>query len=250
MTISSLGPIIQETQQSRVYKTLEKALLLGHFQPGDRLTVRSLTEALKTGTMPVREALQRLVAIGALEFLPNKTASVPVYTLEEFDELCDIRIQLEGFATERAAEKITRAETENLKQINKELADLVNKADLEFKQEQFLIANHRFHFCIYLAAHSRHLVPLIQNLWLRMGPLRPISYRHADSIRNELQEASLHHEQLLSSLESHNPEEARKQMVTILSMAHNWYRRFNDFLPNNREDRSTPYSDYLSGSPS
>ena len=40
-----------------------------------------------TGTMPVREAVQRLVAKGALEVFPNRTVQVPNYSLADFEEL-------------------------------------------------------------------------------------------------------------------------------------------------------------------
>ena len=53
--------------QEQLYQNLRAALLAGTFKPGERLKIRDLAAAWGTSPMPVRAALQRLVAEGALE---------------------------------------------------------------------------------------------------------------------------------------------------------------------------------------
>ena len=64
--------------------------------------------------MPVREALQRLVAERGLVILPNRSVQVPVLTKESFDDLTRVRLELEGFAAELAASRISEAEMDEL----------------------------------------------------------------------------------------------------------------------------------------
>ena len=51
--------------QEQLYQNIRAALLEGRFQPGERLKIRDLAAEWGTSPMPVRGALQRLVAEGA-----------------------------------------------------------------------------------------------------------------------------------------------------------------------------------------
>lgn len=48
--------------------------------------------------MPVREAVNQLVAEQSLEVMPNRAVRVPVMTQEQFFEIRQIRIGIEGYA--------------------------------------------------------------------------------------------------------------------------------------------------------
>ena len=47
----------------------------------------------------------------------NRTPSVPVLTLEDLRDLRDIRLALEGIATERAAEKINQSDLSHIREL-------------------------------------------------------------------------------------------------------------------------------------
>ena len=64
--------------------------------PAQMLRIQDLAETLQTSTMPVREALGRLVSEQALEALPNRTVRVPVITRERLDDLARARCLIEG----------------------------------------------------------------------------------------------------------------------------------------------------------
>jgi DNA-binding GntR family transcriptional regulator len=103
-----IGRIAHETMSQRVYGDLRELIMSGRVQPGQRLTLKSLSEAVGTSQMPVREALRQLAAEGALEFLPNKSVRVPLMTKEKFLELLAIRLQVECLALEHATQRITK----------------------------------------------------------------------------------------------------------------------------------------------
>lgn len=50
--------------QEQLYQNIRSGLLAGRFQPGQRLKIRDLAAEWGTSPMPVRAALQRLVAEG------------------------------------------------------------------------------------------------------------------------------------------------------------------------------------------
>ena len=59
--------------QEQLYQKIREGLLAGRFQPGERLKIRDLAAEWGTSPMPVRAALQRLVAEGALEGEPQRS---------------------------------------------------------------------------------------------------------------------------------------------------------------------------------
>ena len=66
--------------QEQPYQRIREGLLEGRFQPGERLKIRDLAAAWGTSPMPVRAALQRLVAEGALEGEPQRSVRVHAVT--------------------------------------------------------------------------------------------------------------------------------------------------------------------------
>lgn len=154
------------TLQERVYRELREAIMLGHFQPGDAMTIRGLADRLGTSMMPAREALRRLVAERALELLPNRRVTVPTMTPEIFRELTEARVALEVLAARRAFPNTDAVLADRLAQINAEQDEAIVQSDWAGYQER----NRAFHFMLYEQAPGKVLMPLIESLWLQIGP--------------------------------------------------------------------------------
>ena len=104
----NLSKISRENLTSKVYQQIKEAIMSGHFQPGERLPIRSLAEKMGTSITPVREALLKLVSLGALNLKPAHPISVPVLNKEKYLENRTIRIAVEGLAAAQAAMKIKK----------------------------------------------------------------------------------------------------------------------------------------------
>ena len=89
-----ITPVPRETLHDRVYAELRRSLVHGVFVSGEMLRIQDLAEKLRTSTMPVREALARLVSEQALEALPNRSVRVPVITREKLEDLARARLTL------------------------------------------------------------------------------------------------------------------------------------------------------------
>lgn len=162
-----LAPVERETLQNQVYLQLREALMAGRFRPGQSLTLRSVAEALGVSHMPVRGALQRLEAEGALGTPAHRrTLTIPELRAGELDELRDIRCELEGLAAERAAMRVGEDE---LIQIERQV-HLMQAAALAGDIEGYIRENWAFHTAVYKASHMERLLSLIETLWLRIGP--------------------------------------------------------------------------------
>ena len=100
----SLEPVAtRSTVQDGVYLRLSEALMNGRLDPGQQLTIASIAEMCGTSHMPVREALRRLAAEGALEVASTGSAHVPAASRARLDDLCEARMINEGAAGTKAA---------------------------------------------------------------------------------------------------------------------------------------------------
>jgi DNA-binding GntR family transcriptional regulator len=165
--LSALHPVDSGTLGQRVYHELRDFLMVGGVSPGEKVTLRQLTTAFGTSLMPVREAVQRLAAEGALEVLPNRAIRVPVMTRSRVNEILRIRLMLEGLAVEEAAKRIDADAISHLQAL-----DAAMNAEMQTHDEsrRLFQANKEFHFTIYRAAAMPALLGIIENLWLQIGP--------------------------------------------------------------------------------
>lgn len=160
------APLMRQTLQEQLYHRLREALAGGAFLPGEAVTIRALAEQFDTSTMPVREALRRLVSDASLEMLANRTVRVPPLSKARLLELCRIRGALESLATELAAANLTNPQILRLER----LCGDMETALAEQAPNRYLRHHRAFHFAIYNAAHSPLLLAMIENAWVRLGP--------------------------------------------------------------------------------
>src|SRR6201996_6292608 len=169
-----LARIERETVQERVYGVLRDRLMRGGFEPGQKLKIADLANALGTSAMPVREALNRLTAERAIESMPNRSMRVPALSRESLRDLMEARFAIEGLAVARAAANMDAPTLELLRK----LITAQSEKDAEHVSEESAEQNRAFHFAIYRQSGSSVLLPIIESLWLQFGPyLRVASER-------------------------------------------------------------------------
>ncbi|MEH6575529.1 MAG: GntR family transcriptional regulator [Amphritea sp.] len=149
-----------------VYRTLRNAVMNGQILPGRALTIRELAKILDVSPMPVREALRQLSAENALEIQGNRRVMVPRMTAMKFNELCEARIAIESHAAARALPYIDAIRLEELRALDR----LIDKAQDEGNLEDVSILNQNFHRALYTANPHQVTLPLIESLWLQLGP--------------------------------------------------------------------------------
>lgn len=163
---------------TQVFDAVAESLMRGDFRPGDQLTIREIALRLGTSTMPVREAVRRLAALGAIEVHPQRYLSVPQISAESYIEVAEMRKLLEGRAAFLACRKTTEAELRELRAIHTELTGTRASGD----PTRLMQLNQQFHFGLYRLARSDLLLETITHLWLRAGPhIAHILDRQAES---------------------------------------------------------------------
>lgn len=182
MTNTKLAPTLHD----RAYKRLKSALRTSAFPPGHKVTIRGCAEALGMSVTPIRAAINRLVAEGALEMPSSRTVRVPIPTIARLNEITRLRLLTEPLAV---AEATPRCDEETLARLERhqiEMAASAARADYK----TYLALNEAFHFTLYEASGMPVLCRLIEALWQQIGPylyllepsMRGIEF-HADALR-------------------------------------------------------------------
>jgi len=151
----------------QVYGILSEMLLSGQLRPADRMSMRDLAERLGVSVMPVRDAVSRLVAAGALESSPNRAVAVPVMTRAGFRDLTEVRIHNETLAASLAAQRMSVPELDRLRQLERGFCEALASGD----SRDAVRANKTLHFHIYDGAGSPVLRDVISTMWLKAGPV-------------------------------------------------------------------------------
>lgn len=148
------------------YARLRDMILFGHLEPGAAVTIQGLITDLGAGMTPVREAIRRLTAEGALEPQGNRRVSVPRMTKPMLDQVAFARLTIEPKLAEMAAAHLTPALIDQLQAIDNTVDRAIRAGDVP----GYLHSNHAFHFCLYEASGAPVLVDMARSMWLRFGP--------------------------------------------------------------------------------
>lgn len=162
------APVVHE----EVYARLRRAIIEGQLEPGRSLSVRTLAAQFQVSAMPAREAIRRLVALGALEMTETRRISVSGMTPDKVEELTDARVPLETRLALRALERTAgkpKARASLVARLSK-IDDMLDAAIEAGDVAAYSKANSEFHFTLYTAAGAPVLLGVVEGLWLQIGP--------------------------------------------------------------------------------
>jgi DNA-binding GntR family transcriptional regulator len=148
------------------YARLRDMILFGLLEPGAPVTIQGLINDLGAGMTPVREALRRLAAEGALLPQGNRRVTVPRVSLGVLDQIAFARLTIEPHLAELASNHLTPALIARLEALDAQVDAAIRVGDIT----AYLTSNHAFHFAVYEASDAPVLVDMARSLWLRFGP--------------------------------------------------------------------------------
>lgn len=160
------------------YARLRDMILFGVLEPGQPVTIQGLIADLEAGMTPVREAIRRLMAEGALLPQGNRRVAVPRLTPSILDQVAFARLTIEPRLASLACAALTPARISRLEQLDAKVDAAIRAGAVS----DYLQSNHAFHFALYEAADAVVLIDMARSLWLRFGPsLRVVCARFGAS---------------------------------------------------------------------
>lgn len=177
-------------------------IIQGELVPDERINQDQLAEELQLSRLPLRTALERLEAEGFVILLPHRGALVCPLSLDEFDEIQELRLNLEQIAMRHAVPRLTAGDLEELEGLIAEAEAAMKDDDLD----ELMALNRSFHLTIYQAAGRPILFGMINNLWDRHERYRRIFLGEMDRAALAVAE----HREILAFLRDRDAEGAAK----------------------------------------
>lgn len=166
MAAQARGTDAGGTAHDRIYRSLRQRILHGELEPGQALTLRGIAQAQGVSMTPVREALRRLVAEGALTLSSSGRVTTPELGQDRIEELASLRALLEPELASRALPRAHLALIERLQTINMANAEAAVKQDAV----GYVRTNLEFHRTLYLRAQAPAMLAMTETVWLQLGP--------------------------------------------------------------------------------
>jgi DNA-binding GntR family transcriptional regulator len=196
-----------KTSKSVIYRKLRRSIIMGNRESGERLNPEALAEEYSTSVTPVRDALQMLSHEGLVVIKPRSGYFVATITLKHLRDLLDVRRILELSAVERAANRVTPAQIEELKAIHAGYT-----GDDEESYDRYTDENRNFHYLLAKASGNNELAELVAKLHDQLA--RFMVMRKAGKTME------VTHKKIIDAMEAHEVETARQALLEDIERAH------------------------------
>ena len=158
--------------REQVIGALRAAILDFRLAPGQRLVERELIEQLGVSRTTVREALRELTSEGLVTVVPQRGAVVSAPSLDEAEDLYEIRAVLESLLVERFVERATDEQIQRMVDAVDDFARLTaGSNDIRV----ILDSKDGFYEAIVDGAASPALQSIVESLQARVRLLRATS---------------------------------------------------------------------------
>lgn len=157
-TVTPPPPPVAGGTAIRVADSLRDAILKGRYLPGERIRQEELAERYGASRVPVRDALRTLEAEGLVILVPNTGAWVAKLSVEECQEVYQIRERVEPLLLRMSAPNLTS-------EVRDRLLPLVEAMRNTSNVEEFLALDREFHMLTFSAADTMMLSELVERLW-------------------------------------------------------------------------------------
>lgn len=192
------------------YEHVRTAIADGVMKPGERVRETELAERLGISRTPVREALRRLESDGLLAHEPHRGMVVNHLDHQAVTELYLMREVLEGTAAALASRHASDAEIAALRDMVE--GQSAPHADAATHAQW----NKVFHRALYLGAHNRYLLQMLNGLATSMSLLG----RTTLSLNGRPQVAAQEHLRIVEAIAAHDPVAAEDAARHHIHMAH------------------------------
>jgi DNA-binding GntR family transcriptional regulator len=103
-----------ELLADRAYVELRDLIITLALAPGAPINEELLGRELQLGRTPLREAIKRLALENLISVYPRRGTFVTEINITDLADISDVRVQLEGHAAYRAAQRLTAEQREEL----------------------------------------------------------------------------------------------------------------------------------------
>ncbi len=163
----------------QIYHELRKEIAQGKRRAGDRLKETEIAEKMGVSRSPVREALRLMVNDGLAVGEANKGIFVRTISDRDMAELFELRLLVDRFAIQKAANTLTEEKRQELKQCRAEILE----ASFNNDYRAYMRADNQLHLTVASLADNHMLLEDYQRHRYIFLPARILSQSTAESAR-------------------------------------------------------------------
>jgi DNA-binding GntR family transcriptional regulator len=150
---------MSEAASRRIARSLKDDILNGVLAPGLQIRQEALAEQYGVSRVPVREALRELEAEGLVISELHKGAFVSSRSLDEVEEMLDIRLALELRALKLAIQNITP-------EVVARARNILATYDLSDDPQEWRDLNVAFHMALYAPCNRPRMLKMLEDVVL------------------------------------------------------------------------------------
>ena len=173
----------RQTVASMTLDAIRDGILHGHYAEGKPLRQDALADELGVSRIPIREALRQLETEGLVTFNPHRGAIVSTLSLEEIEEVFDLRASIESDLLRRAIPHLTTHQLDQADEVLERYAVALRTGEVA----KWGVLNWQFHASLYAPAARPVTMNIVQRLhqqsdrYLRMQ----LALTHGETRANE-----------------------------------------------------------------
>jgi DNA-binding GntR family transcriptional regulator len=153
-------PLGHRTLSAAIVEQLRREILDGTYAASAQLRQDALAASFQVSRIPIREALIQLEAEGLVRIEPHKGAIVSAFSLEEIDDVFDLRVLLEPRMLAQSAPRLTPGDYAEISALDAAFARAIAEQDVA----QWGQLNARFHLALYRHARQPRTQAIVTSL--------------------------------------------------------------------------------------
>ena len=165
---------VEPSKSQLAYDFLRDRITSGDYTPGYRLVLGQIARELGCSTVPVREAIRRLEAEGAVTYVHNVGAQVTMLDTGVYRDTMQTLGLVEGFATALSAPHLTDDELDEAAAINAEMRAMTDTGRID--APRFTRLNQDFHGVLFQHCTNEHVADLVRRGWHRLETMRESAF--------------------------------------------------------------------------
>lgn len=207
MPLNKINP--PESLAEIAYRTLRDSILSFKLQQGQVYNEMAVSKELGLSRTPVREALLRLSSENLITFLPRKGFIITSYTLQDIEEVFELRLILEAKVVRKITSKINK---ENIQELRKQIT-LQKSAAGKRDYHGFMLSDRTFHKIFFELADNSKLLNIMNN-FQDICHMMGICYLKVDML---YEEAIRDHEAIVESIKTGDADKAETAICKHIS---------------------------------
>jgi phosphonate utilization transcriptional regulator len=175
-----------------VQRELERMILAGELAAGHKLDEAALSAQLGVSRGPVRESFRALEETGLVRTEKNRGVFVREISIEEADDIYEVRATFDQLAGRKLAQTITPAQLAEMRALLASMEEATRAGDLE----RYHPLNLRFHDTLVGFANNPKLLQMYRRLVNELNLYR----RHTLAVRDRLPTSTKEHRRILDAI--------------------------------------------------